>query len=221
MPLGLTLKFAVLLGCIIAGGIVGYKFASGNVDKTSAIVATINEPIVMRTKGGLLEVSTITATELFQTKTTHTALGLDVGKTITQIRVPATYRYHIELAPKWRFEQKGDSFIVIAPPVKPSLPVAIDTTKFEVEAHGVWSLITGPEAKERLLKGITPTLAEYAASKKYVELQRSYARETISEFVRKWVVSQEKWSKTSNLQIRVFFADESIQAMQGTGLIPL
>jgi hypothetical protein len=106
MPLGMILRVTVILGCIVVGGIAGYKLALGNIDKTSAIVATISEPVVMRTKGGLLEVSTITATELFQATTTHRAFGWDVAKTYSQIRVPATYRYHIELAPEWRFEQQ-------------------------------------------------------------------------------------------------------------------
>ena len=32
----------------------------------------------------------------------YSVLGHEVGETVAHIRVPATYRYHIELAPKWK-----------------------------------------------------------------------------------------------------------------------
>jgi len=216
MLVKILLQIVLMAACTAVGGYAGYKLG----DNFSARVATIDEPIVMRTKGGLLEVSTISATERFDGKTTHTILGLELGNTFSNIRVPVTYRYHIELAPDWRFALRDKTFVVVAPPVKPSLPVAIDTSKLENESHGIWSLVTGRNAIEKLQRGITPTLAEYAKAQKYIDLQRASARQTVGEFVKKWVMSQEKWAKASNYQVRVFFADEPIQAMRDSGYVP-
>ena len=54
-------------------------------------------------------------------------LGVPVGQTTSQIRVTAVYSYHVELAPEWKVTLRDKTFIVIAPRVKPTLPVAIDT----------------------------------------------------------------------------------------------
>ncbi len=219
MPTNLVLIAAVIVMSVGIGGFAGYKLAPR--DKSEMRVATIDEPVVMHTNGGLLEVATIKATERFDNTTTHSLFGQEVGNTFAHIRVPVTYRYHIALAPEWRFMLREKTFVVVAPPVKPSLPVAIDTAKLERESHGIWSLITGTDTVDKLQRSITPTLAEYAASKKYLDLQRDTARTTVTEFVGKWVMSQEKWSSAKDYRVKVFFADESIQSLQDGGYAPV
>lgn len=168
---------------------------------------------VVRIKGGLLEVSSIKAQERFDRSTDETILGVFIGKTISSIRVPAVYRYQVELAPEWKVLLKDKTFIVVSPPVKPSLPVAIDTEKLEAEASGRWSFFTGEDRKAELLRSITKTLAAKAVSPSYVQFQREMARETLKEFVAKWLVTQERWKSASSYPIRVFFSDEPIQAL--------
>lgn len=219
MPTKLILIATLIVMSLGAGGFLGYKLAPR--DKSETRVATIDEPVIMRTNGGLLEVATIKATERFDNTTTHTLFGQEVGNTFAHIRVPVTYRYHIALAPEWRFMLREKTFVVVAPPIKPSLPVAIDTSKLERESHGVWSLITGTDTIDKLQRSITPTLAEYAESKKYLDLQRGAARTTVTEFVGKWVMSQDKWSSAKDYQVKVFFADESIQSLQDGGYAPV
>ena len=99
----------------------------GNAGKTELRTMTTDEPVVMRTNGGLLEVTIIRSPERFEASQDHTILGIDVGRTVSLIRDPAVFRYHIELAPEWKILLTDKTFIVVAPPVKPSLPVAIDT----------------------------------------------------------------------------------------------
>jgi hypothetical protein len=70
----------------------------------------------------------------------------------------------VELAPEWRILLRKDAFVVIAPSVKPSLPVAIDTTKIEVPSSGVWSLLTGQKRIQELARRISPLLTEKAVS---------------------------------------------------------
>ena len=174
-------------------------------------------PVVMRTNGGLLEVSTITSPERFESTQDHTILGVPVGTTVSTIRVPATYRYHIDLAPEWKILLRDKTFVVVAPAVKPSLPVAIDTAKLEAQSFGVWSLFTGHAEIDRLQRSITQALAQKANSAPYIQMQRESARATVKEFVAKWLITQEQWKSASGYPIKVFFSDEPIQAL---GSIP-
>ena len=176
----------------------------------SLTTASTESRVVMRTPGGLLEVSTIAAEERFDSTTTHTVLGVPVGKTVAQVRVPAVYRYHISLAQDWTLRSMGDALVVIAPPVRPSLPVAIDTARLESFASGIWSPITGASAIAALQKSITAVLAAKAPTPDLIKLQRETARQTVTEFVQKWVVEQPRWAGTKAPAILVFFEDEPL-----------
>ncbi len=178
---------------------------------------TTQDVVVMRTRGGLLEVSTIAAEERFDSTTEHTVLGVPVGKTVAQVKVPAVYRYHIPLAKDWDFRISGSTLIVVAPSVRPSLPVAIDTGKLASFSSGLWSPITGAAAVGALQKSITLKLAEKAASPQILLLQRESARQTVSEFVQKWVIDQPRWKGIKPPTVFVFFEDEPL----GRKAIPL
>lgn len=169
--------------------------------------------IVMTTSGGLLEVSTINASEQFDASHDHKVLGVSIANTATQIRVPVVYRYHIELAPTWRVVLREGTFIVVAPSVKPSLPVAIDTSRLEKKSFGAWSFFTEKVQLEQLQRSISQALAKKADSQIYVQLQREVARKTTAEFVAKWLISQPRWKSVSAYPIRVVFADEPIQVL--------
>jgi hypothetical protein len=168
------------------------------------------ERIVMRTPGGLLEVSSVTAEERFDSSTQHTVLGVPVGRTVASVRVPTVYRYHVPLAPEWTFRQVGDTLIVVAPAVRPSLPVAIDTGRLESFSAGVWSPFTGEAAVAALQRSISERLERKAASPELVLLQRESARHTVTEFVRKWVLEQPRWKGASAPTVFVFFEDEPL-----------
>jgi hypothetical protein len=172
--------------------------------------ASTEKRVVMRTPGGLLEVSSIAAEERFDSTTTHAVLGVPVGKTVAQVRVPAVYRYHIALAKDWTFRSTGNALVVIAPPVRPTLPVAIDTAKLEALASGIWSPLTGSDAIASLQKSITATLATKASTPDLIAVQREAARQTVTEFVQKWVVQQPGWNGTKAPTIFVFFEDEPL-----------
>ncbi len=185
----------------------------GSGDSITARTVRIDEPVVMRTRGGLLEVATIRSPERFEASQDHEIFGVFVGKTVSRIRVPATYRYHIALAPEWRILLRDKAFIVVAPAVAPTLPVAIDTAQLESESSGVWSLVTGPSLVAELQRSITAVLATKAASPAYIRLQREDARKTVAEFVSKWLVTQERWKEAAGYPVYVFFADEPIRAL--------
>jgi hypothetical protein len=174
--------------------------------------AASDEILVMRTRGGLLEVSRIHATEVLDTRFVYSVLGIPVGETVPSIRVPAVYRYHVELAPEWRVLRTGEVFTVVAPPVQPSLPVAVDLGRMEKSASGTWVLLpfTETDALDELERSVTAKLAAKARSPAQIERQRAAARRTVLEFVRKWLVTQAQWQSAARPRIRVLFADEPI-----------
>jgi hypothetical protein len=168
------------------------------------------ETLVMRTPGGLLEVSTIHANEHFDEPFTYSLLGIEIGRTVPHIQVPAVYRYHIELAPEWPVRRLDRAFTVVAPAVKPSLPVAVDLARMQKDVGGSWVLVAlnADDDLDALERQITAKLATKASSAVYLQMQREQARQTVVEFVRKWLMTQGRWQNAADLAIRVRFADE-------------
>lgn len=193
---------------------------TGAQGRTSVTHSALDQIEVMRTNGGLLQVSTIRSPELFQATQDHTIFGVHVGKTTSRIRVPATFHYHVELAPEWKITVRDKTFIVIAPRVKPTLPVAIDTAKLEKLTSGTWSLLTGHSELDQLQKSITQSLAQKAVTPLFIQFQRETARKTVTEFVTKWVLEQRGSPPATGYTIRVFFADEPIEVL-GSAPLPL
>lgn len=205
-------SFAAVLALVASLAANAYFFWVAR--NAPVIVSPVTEgPVVLRIKGGLLEVSTITAPEQFTATINHTILGVPVGPTVASIRVPAVYRYHVKLESDWRVVLSNKTFVVISPPVTPSLPVAIDTAKLQAQSSGSWSILTGQASIASLQQSITKSLEAKAAMPTYIQLQREAARQTIKEFVAKWLITQEKWKDASAYPIRVFFADEPIQTL--------
>ena len=148
----------------------------------------------------------------------HTIFGIPIGNTVSWIRVPAIYRFHIELEPKWKVQLVDNTFVVIAPSVKPSLPVAIDTAKLEKQSAGIWSQFTGTAMLDQLERSISADLEKKSLSPSMILLQRDVARKTVREFVEKWLITQEKWKATASYPILVYFEDEPIQELRKTPL---
>jgi hypothetical protein len=173
------------------------------------------EVIVLRTPGGLLEVSSIHATEVFDATVKHTVLGVDIGETMPRIRLPAVYRYHVELTPEWRVVRADGVFTIVAPRIRPTLPVAVDLAGIEKDVAGTWMLVpfTGTKDLDRLERSITDRLAQKARSRDYIDRQRDDARETVREFARKWLVEQTRWKSAKYEDVRVLFEDEPAGAI--------
>ena len=170
--------------------------------------------VVLRTPGGRLEVAELRQTESFEVSRDHEVLGVPVGSTFSRVRVPVHYRYHVELAPEWRVRVLPDGGVrVIAPRVQPSLPVAIDTAQLQSESRGLWSLFTGPAQVQALARSITAQLARKAGTAPMLERQREAARQTVAEFVGKWLMTQTEWRPHAGRPVQVLFADEPIEAL--------
>jgi hypothetical protein len=210
----IKLALALLVAASLAANLVWLSRLWGEpARRSSTQSAAIDQFEVIRTKGGLLAVSTIKAPESFQATADHTVLGVPVGQTTSQIRVQAVYGYHVELAPEWKVTLRDKTLIVIAPRVKPTLPVAIDTARLERYASGTWSLFTGAAELDRLQRSISQSLASKAGLSSYIQFQREAARATVTEFVSKWMLGQERFKTAGDYKVRVFFADEPIEVL--------
>jgi hypothetical protein len=99
----------------------------------------------------------------------------------------------------------GDVFKVIAPPVKPSLPVAVDLRHMGEDSGGTWILV--PFNKDEDLRAlrheITGALARKAGSDSCLTLQRAGARKTVTEIVEKWLVTQQAWKAAEKPRVEV------------------
>jgi hypothetical protein len=178
------------------------------------------EIVVLRTPGGLLEVSSLQTVEHFDKRFVYELLGFQVGETVAHIRVPAVFRYRIELAPVWRVTRDGRQFTVVAPPFRPALPVAVDLAQMQQDVGGSWLLVPFNRSAnlDVLRSEITNELAKKAISPAYVEMQREAARATVAEFVAKWLITQTEWSAVKPTDIRVLFSDEPLSAGVSTPL---
>ena len=187
----------------IAGG--AWYLSPQQSAKVETTVMANEVPVVMRTPGGLLEVATVKAHERFNRSDTKEFWGIFLGTTVSHIQVPVHYRYHIELAPEWTVIIKGKTCIVVAPPIKPSLPVAFDTTFLEKYTENGWARINKHENLAALERSMTPELAKRAAAPGYLQLATEPARQTVKEFVTKWLVKEQQWKRNPDYNVKVVF----------------
>ena len=205
------LVLKTVLAIMFFAGVFALGYYTASKTTAAAPGATIlGEPVVMRTKGGALEVTKVVSTESI----TQTFPGLFFNNIVT-ITVPATYRYHVELAPEWKFMRQDNMFVVVAPPLRPSMPVAIDTAGMVVTAG--WPFSSGE--KLQAVAQITPLLNQKFQT--YMARQREDARKTITEFVTKWVLEQDKWNNAKDLRVVVLFPDEPVKEALKVGLYPV
>jgi hypothetical protein len=167
-------------------------------------------PEISRAQGGLLELAAATATETFtRSDERYTAWGwIYLGATVSEIRVPATFRYHVQLADKWNVEINGRICSVIAPRIRPSLPVAIHTDQLEKKVAASWMRFDGADQLATLERDLTPALNRYAGDKRHIALVREQCRKTVEEFVKGWLL-QSEWASDPDRIVKVIFADET------------
>src|SRR5690606_39057407 len=103
--------------------------------------------------------------------------------------------------------------LVIAPPVRPSLPVAFDTGGVRKKTQSGWARWDGAENLAALEKEITGKLAERAGHPATLDKIRDESRVAVARFVRNWLLGKEAWAEGRLRGIVVVFAggaDKSI-----------
>ncbi|MEM8963335.1 MAG: hypothetical protein AAGD38_17750, partial [Acidobacteriota bacterium] len=160
---------------------------------------------------GRLELATLDATETFTRREEHMAMWdlVPLGASVTEIRVPVTYRYHLDLAGDWRVEVADGIAIVHAPSIRPSQPPAIHTDRLEKHVEADWLLADDAQAQlEEMERSLTPRLTRRAQNPKHVDLVRDEARRTVGAFIKQWLLREEQWGLDGVRAIKVLFADE-------------
>ena len=182
--------------------------AVGHTTITESFRETIRK--VTGTKGDILELATLEADETFTRMDARTTAWnlVYLGTTISEIRAPAVYRYHLKLSDDWQVTQNGDTCLVVAPIIRPSLPPAIRTDKMEKKSEAGWARFNAAQNLNELEKSITPMLERRAGNTTHISQVREPARKAVAEFVKTWALN----TKSPTTQIRhivVVFADES------------
>jgi hypothetical protein len=173
--------------------------------------APAEEIIVVRSPGGLLQTATVKTDEVVDATFTHRILGVKIGEVYPRIRCRAYYSYHVKLQPEWRVVRKDGVITALAPPLTPSLPIAIDTATWETQIGGTWLLVPfkGDDDLEELERTVTAKLARKAASDEYKQRALEESRKTIAEFIENWAVQ----SGQNVHSVRVLFEGEPVRSI--------
>jgi hypothetical protein len=86
-----------------------------------------------------------------------------------------------------------------------------------MQTQAGWLRFNGRANLDSLLAEVTPELAIKVRSPAHIEAQREQARKTVTEFVTKWLITQERWKSVKPSQVRVYFADEPIERLRTFG----
>jgi hypothetical protein len=127
----------------------------------------------------------------------------------TMVAFPATYRYHVLLNDPWAIEAAGNTVVIRAPQIRPTLPVAFDSGQVETETKGWW--VSGAWAtadKEALTTRITEKLGEQAQTKEMLDAVKNECRDSLAKFVKNWLLREDSWREGRFTEIKVLFPDE-------------
>jgi hypothetical protein len=186
---------------------IAAAFKSGTI--TNTFISAI--PSFSPDSGARLELAAFEAVEILRS-TDELRIGWDLiplGTTVTEIRVPVTYRYHLRFDEPWLLEVEGQSCVVHAPAIKPTLPPAIDTGRMEKFSDRGWLRFNEEEQMEELEHSITAALSERAADSRHLEMVRERCRLELAEFVRSWLLLEDHWRDDRFRSVTVVFADET------------
>lgn len=158
-----------------------------------------------RVPGGSLQTNGITKTEEFRSENDSW-----MGTTASGIRLNATYRYEIELRSKWNmhFDEERQVAFVVAPAIKPQLPVAVDSASVQEWTKSGWGRFDKWPHLQGLRNDVSRHLEEKAKSQGYRELARGDARRTVEEFVSDWILKHRSGANDPPPVIKVYFEDE-------------
>jgi hypothetical protein len=187
-------------------GRIAEQFRTGTI--TNRFLAAI--PELSSAGTGHLELATAEVTETFSRSEERRIFWdwISLGETVTEIRVPVTYRYYVRLADPWRLEISGQTCVVHAPSLRPSLPPAIHTDKMEKKTERGWLGYNADQQMTELEKSVTPTLEAYARDERHLGFVREECRKTLAEFVKSWLLKEDYWRNDRFHTIVVLFEDE-------------
>jgi hypothetical protein len=209
----ITLVVAGLVAVFVVGGAAKDlvdKWSGGFLTKVTQVKASNVLIDIGRTHGDVLEVaSPLKTMELFSKSDSRFAAWGKVylGTSTSEIKVPASYRYHIKLSEMKGTKMKDKELVVKVPAIYPSLPVAFDTAGVEKRSEDGWFRFDGEQLLAELEKNITPELERRA--QQHLPVIKETARKDIELFVQKWIVESHPEHRENITGVRVVFEGEN------------
>lgn len=212
----------VFLFLFVGGGFIVWKFAdivregmtwlSANM-VTQDINETFRQSVtrIISTDGDILEIATMETDETVTKYDMKSLFNQTVylGTTVSEIRAPVVYRYHIKLSDPWQLRVQNGHCIVHAPEIRPSQPPAIRTEGMEKKSEAGWFRFNAAESLAALEKNLTPTLEKRAGNRSHINLVRESSRKSVAEFVKKWLLQRQlPPSEGPVTTVTVLFPDE-------------
>jgi hypothetical protein len=157
-----------------------------------------------------LEVASSKQTEVLERSDDNRFLGINLGTNSARMTVPVTYRYHIRLYDPWQLHIGGSTLIVCAPEITCSLPPAIHTDEIAETTTRGWARGSPFNLLEDLRRELTPVLSRYANDHRRLELVRDTCRQSVAEFIRRWLENEDHWKPGKFTAINVKFATEPV-----------
>ena len=205
------LIIAVLIVFMVATGVVVWfvtRVTAPPLDSTITEKFTESIPTV-GPSDGILETATCTVPETFtQSDSAWLFNVIPLGTTVSEIRVPAVYRYHIELYDRWKLEVQGQVCIVTAPLFRPSLPPAILTGQMVESTTAGWLRFNAADDLATLESRITEELERRADDRTHRNFVRESCRKSVARFVKAWLLKQDFWRNDRFYQVIVQFPDD-------------
>ena len=171
----------------------------------------VDFPVVIRIKGGMLEVASVTGTRHFPKSTDPAILGQAIPYCREKASWAAPYKitYRLKLGERWPLRYHDGTLIARVPDLDPSLPVAFDSAKLRKGAEESCWFIPNQGTRDRALKSISPELEKLAKSQKTKNFARESARKTVTEFLRTWAFNQNAYGDLPpDTKIKVIFPGE-------------
>lgn len=152
-------------------------------------------PVVLRIKGGMLEVASVSGTRNFPKTSDPQILGQAFPYCRERSSWTAPYKitYRVHVGEVWKLRAVDGRLIARVPELEPALPVAIDTSKTKAGAQESCWFVPDMGTRERAFEQISPVLADLAQSEKTKDFARAAARRTIKEFLRNWAFDQTRY----------------------------
>jgi hypothetical protein len=166
-------------------------------------------PDVERTPVGLLETAIIPMIEDFYGSDPPRLGDPGPARRGSHVQVMATYSYGVPMDDQaWAVVTRGQTTVVVAPYLRPSLPVEVDAATWRERTVDGWTGV-GRGDREVLHRAWAGDLEDRAKYVKRVSLAREASRRSIAEFVDRWLVARDPARKPGAFTaVKVYFLNE-------------